>query len=147
VPSREFEGFIPADRHVFVRSRVVAHGLRQTSGRLERIIGPPRQLLHRVRREKIALHQLARHFPGRVLDAIFADVHAQSLAVIRPCASRAVVSAVLMIHLKDGTSAVDQLALLDQDLRDANGCTPPGSGMVIILLREVASSVGAEANR
>ena len=57
----------------------------------------------------------------------------------------AIVSAVLVIHFKDGTSAVDQLALSDQDLRDANGGTPPGSGMVIILLREVASPVGAEA--
>jgi hypothetical protein len=82
VPPREFEGFIPTDRHVFVRSRVVAHRLRQASGRLERIIGPPRQLLHGVRREKIAFDQLARQFPCRVLDAIFADVHAQSLAVI-----------------------------------------------------------------
>jgi hypothetical protein len=69
-----------------------------------------------------------------MLDAIFADVHAQSFSVIRPCASRAVVSAVLVIHLKDGTSAVDQLALADQDLRDANGGTPPGGGMAIIFL-------------
>src|ERR1700756_4647019 len=99
-----------------------------------------------MRREKIALHQLARHFPCRVLDAIFADVHAQSLAVIRPCASRAIVSAVLVIHLKDGTSAVDQLALADEDLRDANGGTPTGGGMVIIILREVPSPIGPKAD-
>ena len=47
-----------------------------------------------------------------------------------------------MIHLKDGTRAVDQLALADQDLRDADGGTPPGGGMVIILLREVAPRLG-----
>src|SRR2546430_10793746 len=56
MPPREVEGFIPTNRHIFVRSRVVAHGLGQASGRLERIIGPPHQLLHGVRREKTAFH-------------------------------------------------------------------------------------------
>ena len=147
MPSGELEGFVPVNRHVFVRSRVVAHGLRQASCRLERIIGPPRQLLDGVCREEIALDPIACHFPCRVLDAVFANVHAQSLAVIRPCASRAVVSTVLMIHLNDGTSAVDQLALRDQHLRNANGGAPPGGGMVIILLRKVPPAVGTKADR
>ncbi len=51
--------------------------------------------------EEVPADPLAGHLPGDVLDAVLADVQVQTLAVIRPCAPRAVESAVLMVHPLD----------------------------------------------
>jgi hypothetical protein len=50
-----------------------------------------------------------------MLDAVFADVHVQALAIVGPGATGAVEAAVLVIHPEDGPRAVNQFALPQQD--------------------------------
>ena len=143
--SRQRECFVPSDRHVFVRRRVVAHRLSEPAGGLECEVGPVHELGYCVLGEELTAHALARHFPRRVLDAVLANVETQTVPVIGPCAARAIVAAVLVIHPEDGSRAVDELALLKQHFRHAHRGAPARGRVIIILLREFPAAIGSES--
>jgi hypothetical protein len=72
-----------------------------------------------------------------VLDAVFADIHAQPFSVIRPGATGAVETAVFMIHTKNCFSAFDYLLLLKQYARHAKSRAPGRRRVAVILLRKL----------
>src|SRR5208337_274490 len=80
-------------------------------------------------------------------DAVLADVHGQAVAVVGPGAAWAVITPVLMIHVEDDAGSVDQLVLPQQDQADTLGGAPGGGRVVVVLLRERTSGVGAETDR
>ena len=68
------EGFIPADRDVMIRRRVVGHRVGQTPNHLQLIVAPSRKLRNAVSRKKFRRAAFCGRFPCDGLGAVLAEL-------------------------------------------------------------------------
>jgi hypothetical protein len=97
--ARQRKRFVPSDGHIFVAGCIVTHRLRKPAYILKCKVGPPHQIGRRVQREEIGSHSLSSHLPCGMLNTVLADIEPQSFPVVRPRASGAIETSVLVIHL------------------------------------------------
>jgi len=138
----QVEGLLPGDRPIAIVGGLINQRLGESSLVLQRKVRPGRELRNGVLGEKVGTDSLVGHLPRDVLDAVLADIESQPLGVVRPCASRAVESAVLVVHLVDRARAVHERVLAQQKLRDTLCRPPPGRRVVIGLVRRALVGFG-----
>src|SRR5439155_25724570 len=89
------------------------------------------QLADGVGGEELAVGLRRREPPGGVLDAVLADVEAETARIVRPGAARTIEPAVLVVHHEERTNAFERLARSLEHSPDAARRTPAGGRMVL----------------
>src|SRR5439155_14628520 len=97
--------------------------------------------------KELAVRLRRSELPGGVLDAVLADVEAETARIVRPGAARTVEAAVLVVHHEERANPLQRLPCSLEDLPDAARRAPARGRVVVLVARVVAVRGGAAPER